>query len=288
MTDQQKPVLPTSTGARKHGETPTWIPCGLPGSTEPMHGLGDLVVAMGGDETSFIGKVLELVPKAQNNPENLAALRRGWPHLVRAWELWMAMRPTPTRDQLHAALAADPEALVVAASSDVKPMMAAAEVAATAALERKGVVVGFAAELARAALVAAVPIVALGTASAASTAFNEAIDIVMQQVAWRDAAIAQLEQSNAALVAEVAAAMAEQCEHLAGETPTAAASSDPNLHACAARSCRRWATVGSRWCCRPCADAWEANPRFELHAHSDRCDETASARGAQSIAKAGV
>lgn len=81
-----------------------WIPCGFPGSTEPMFGLGDLARAMGGDETSFIGEVLKLVPKAQNKPENLAALRLAFPALVRAWEVWMSMSPTPTCDELLAAL----------------------------------------------------------------------------------------------------------------------------------------------------------------------------------------
>lgn len=81
-----------------------WIRSGLPGSTEPMHGLGDLALFLGGDETSFTGRLLELIVKAQATPEHMAGLRRGFPEHVRVWETWMAMSPTPTADQLRAAL----------------------------------------------------------------------------------------------------------------------------------------------------------------------------------------
>lgn len=244
----------------------TWIRCGEPGSTEPMHGLGDLVVAMGGAETSFIGEVLKLVSKAQNNPENVAALRRGWPHLVRAWELWMAMRPTPTCDQLHTALADDPEASVIRAACDVKLIVTAATInaalgavtAATVALEAEGVAVGSAGRLASAALAAAIPIMADASAAAASTAFDGSMDFVRAENNWLRTALA------------------------------AAGASDPNRHRCAAGGCSRLATVGSKYCCRPCADAWEANPRFALHAHSDRCDDLTAARATKNITPAGV
>lgn len=87
---------------------PAHIRSGLPGSTEPMHGIGDLAIALGGSESSFTGEVLLLIAKAQMSPENLAALRMAFPQLVQAYDLWMAMRPTPTCDELLAALAAAP------------------------------------------------------------------------------------------------------------------------------------------------------------------------------------
>lgn len=244
----------------------TWIRCGEPGSTEPMHGLGDLVVAMGGDETSFIGEVLKLVSKAQNNPENVAALRRGWPHLVRAWELWMAMRPTPTCDQLHTALADDPEASVVYAASDVKPTLRAAGAAAAAALAQDGIPPSHSVRYASLALAAAVPVLAGGFAANASAAFESAASLAADR-------IVDAEEENRQLRAALAAT---------------AGSSDPNVHWCAALRCARPATVGSKYCCRPCADAWEANPRFALHAHSDRCDDLTAARGTKNITPAGV
>lgn len=84
----------------------SWIPirAGLPGSDEPMSGLGDLAVFLGGDETSFTGRLLDLIVKAQATPENLAALRRGFPDVVRAWQVWMRLTPSPTAGELRAAL----------------------------------------------------------------------------------------------------------------------------------------------------------------------------------------
>ena len=79
---------------------------------EPMHGLGDLAVALGGSEDSFTGQLLALVAKAQATPENYGPLRAAFPRVVRAWELWMATSPAPSADELLAKLnetiAADP------------------------------------------------------------------------------------------------------------------------------------------------------------------------------------
>lgn len=84
-----------------------YVPCGMPGSTEPMHGIGDLARCLGGDETSFTGDLLRLIAKAkmQATPDNYNALRRGFPRVVRAWELWLLDSPTQTGDQLLALLA---------------------------------------------------------------------------------------------------------------------------------------------------------------------------------------
>jgi hypothetical protein len=81
------------------------FPCGTSGSTEPMHGIGDLARCLGGDETSFTGDLLRLIAKAQATRDNYDALRRGFPRIVRAWELWMVTWPTPTGDQILALLA---------------------------------------------------------------------------------------------------------------------------------------------------------------------------------------
>lgn len=69
---------------------------------EPLHGLGDLALALGGSEDSFTGKLLQLIAKA--DPSNRDRLRLGFPRVVRAWELWMATSPTPTASDLLAAL----------------------------------------------------------------------------------------------------------------------------------------------------------------------------------------
>lgn len=81
------------------------IRSGLPGSTEPMHGLGDLALFLGGDETSFTGDLLRLIVKADRG--NREQLRLAYPDVVAAWELWMSMSPTPTADELADALGAD-------------------------------------------------------------------------------------------------------------------------------------------------------------------------------------
>lgn len=78
--------------------------CGSPGSSEPMYGLEDLALALGGSASSFTGDLLRLIAKAQSTPLNLEGLRRGFPRIVRAYELWMATSPPPTGDQLLAAL----------------------------------------------------------------------------------------------------------------------------------------------------------------------------------------
>jgi hypothetical protein len=87
-----------------------WIRSGLPGSTDPMSGTGDLALFLGGGgDQSFVGRLLDLIATAwPNSGERLAALRRGFPREVRVYELWMTMDPTPTADQLRAALDALP------------------------------------------------------------------------------------------------------------------------------------------------------------------------------------
>jgi hypothetical protein len=69
-----------------------------------MTGLGDLALFLGGSEDSFTGNLLRLIVKAQSTPENLAALRRAFPDVVRAWEVWNRTSPAPTADELRAAL----------------------------------------------------------------------------------------------------------------------------------------------------------------------------------------
>jgi hypothetical protein len=71
---------------------------------EPMYGLGDLARALGGAETSFTGRVLELVAKAQATPANLQRLALAFPREVRAYSIWMACDPTPTAEVLLALL----------------------------------------------------------------------------------------------------------------------------------------------------------------------------------------
>lgn len=77
---------------------------GTPGSDEPMSGLGDLALFLGGGETSFVGQLLQLVQKA--DPDNLSRLALGYPEVVRAWQVWHYLG-SPTADQLAAALEAD-------------------------------------------------------------------------------------------------------------------------------------------------------------------------------------
>lgn len=56
--------------------------------------VGDLALALGGDRTSWTGEMLRLV--AKSDPARRATLRAGVPNLVRAYETWHAMSPTPT------------------------------------------------------------------------------------------------------------------------------------------------------------------------------------------------
>ena len=44
-------------------------------------------------------------------------------------------------------------------------------------------------------------------------------------------------------------------------------------HPCNSGQCRRQAPKGIWYCCKPCADAWEAVPRYEVHGHSDACHQ---------------
>jgi hypothetical protein len=67
-------------------------------SDEPMHGIGDLALALGGSEDSFTGKLLLLIAKA--DPDNRERLRMGFPRAVRAWETWMASSPALTAAEL--------------------------------------------------------------------------------------------------------------------------------------------------------------------------------------------
>lgn len=74
----------------------------MPDQDEPMHGIGDLALALGGSEDSFTGRLLQLIAKA--DPQNRERLRLGYPRIVRAWELWMSTTPTPTSGELLFAL----------------------------------------------------------------------------------------------------------------------------------------------------------------------------------------
>lgn len=64
----------------------------------PLLDLGDLALALGGEMTSFTGRLLELVAKA--DPENRQRLRVAFPREVRAWELWQEHAPEITAGQL--------------------------------------------------------------------------------------------------------------------------------------------------------------------------------------------
>lgn len=100
--------------------------CGLPGSTEPMHGLGDVALALGGSEESFTGRLLLLIAKAQASPVNYQRLRAAFPIEVHAWELWMATSPPPTCDELLAALAGGTPTRMAPPTDDVYHVAAAA------------------------------------------------------------------------------------------------------------------------------------------------------------------
>jgi hypothetical protein len=82
-------------------DTARWARSGEPGGTEPMHGLGDLALCLGGSENSFTGDLLKLIVKAQATPLNLARLRLAFPREVWAWELWMLTSPPPTGDEMR-------------------------------------------------------------------------------------------------------------------------------------------------------------------------------------------
>lgn len=84
------------------------IRCGMPGSTEPMSGLGDLARFLGGDESTFIGEVLKLAVKAQATPEHMERLTLAFPDYLHAWRIWNNMSPIPTADRLAAELVARP------------------------------------------------------------------------------------------------------------------------------------------------------------------------------------
>ncbi len=51
------------------------------------------------------------------------------------------------------------------------------------------------------------------------------------------------------------------------------------LKPCNSRQCNRQTSLSSQYCCGPCADAWEATPRYEPHAHVASCDERHTERG---------
>lgn len=51
------------------------------------------------------------------------------------------------------------------------------------------------------------------------------------------------------------------------------------LHPCGSGQCNRRTTLGARYCCGPCAIAWEASPRYEPHSHGVGCDDRHTARG---------
>jgi hypothetical protein len=67
-------------------------------------GTGDLALFLGGSESSFTGMLLVLIAKAQATPENSSRLELAFPHVVRAWQTWQSMSPTPTFRQLREAL----------------------------------------------------------------------------------------------------------------------------------------------------------------------------------------
>lgn len=41
---------------------------------------------------------------------------------------------------------------------------------------------------------------------------------------------------------------------------------------CRAEHCTRKVREGIAYCCGPCADSWEATPRYEPHAHTALCE----------------
>lgn len=75
-----------------------------------LDGLGDLCLFLGGTwaETprgaSFIGVLLMLIEKGQNDPGRFHALAFAFPREVTAWLVWRQTSPTPTAAELCAAL----------------------------------------------------------------------------------------------------------------------------------------------------------------------------------------
>lgn len=61
----------------------------------PLHLIDDLARALGGDALRLVAK---------SDAEHRQALRDGIPDLVRAWELWQSMAPTPTAAEFLAEL----------------------------------------------------------------------------------------------------------------------------------------------------------------------------------------
>lgn len=86
MTDQQSGDYTSLQDALAEGD-------------RPLADWNDLVLALGGDTTSFTGRLLELVAKA--DPENRHRLRIAYPREVRAWELWIEHAPDIKAGQLE-------------------------------------------------------------------------------------------------------------------------------------------------------------------------------------------
>lgn len=86
------------------------VRAGLPGSDEPMSGLGDLALYLGGSENSFTGELLKLIVKAQATPSNMQRLAIAFPIEVQTWQAWMDMHVegrAPTAAELTAQLMAE-------------------------------------------------------------------------------------------------------------------------------------------------------------------------------------
>lgn len=64
-----------------------------------LNDIGDLALALGGDQTSFTGQLLGLIAKA--DPGNRERLRVAFPRIVRGWELWLELAPDLTAEQLQ-------------------------------------------------------------------------------------------------------------------------------------------------------------------------------------------
>lgn len=85
---------------------------------QPLADWTDLVLALGGDDTSFTGDLLRLIAKA--DPGNQERLRLAFPWNVRAWELWMEHAPDITAGQLVARV--DSDTLTAALVAAVEPL----------------------------------------------------------------------------------------------------------------------------------------------------------------------
>lgn len=72
---------------------------------------GQLALVLGGSDSSMIGELLRLFPKA--DPSYQARFRRAFPGLWLAWEAWSNHGTTPTTAELYAAMwelrASDPQ-----------------------------------------------------------------------------------------------------------------------------------------------------------------------------------